>query len=58
MVVIPTNKENEAKSTVVKEDVRFERKSTSATPHGYVTPGVVAVYGLLTMFLRRIWKSD
>ncbi|KAL8844435.1 MAG: hypothetical protein Q9205_002639 [Flavoplaca limonia] len=25
MVVIPTNKENEAKSTVVKEDVRFEQ---------------------------------
>ncbi len=33
MVVIPINKENEAKGTVVKEDVKFERKSTFVIYH-------------------------
>ena len=57
-VVIPINKENEAKGTVVKEEVKFERKFTSAKFHEHMSLSALVVSCLLILFVYRIRKSD
>lgn len=57
MIVIPINKENEAKGTVVKEDVKFERKSTLESLSEYTILRALVISRLL-MSVYRIRKSD
>lgn len=38
VVKVPINKDNEAKGTVVRENVKFDRKSSHS--HSWCTPGV------------------
>lgn len=58
MIVIPINKENEAKGTVVKEDVKFERKSTLESLSEYTILRAFLISRLLMVSVYRIRKSD
>lgn len=58
MIVIPINKENEAKGTVVKEDVKFERKSTPESSSEYTILRALVRSRLLMLSVYRIRKSD